>query len=144
MTAKGAKKPDEYANAFASHPEPELLRFTIPTSSAARPAIRATAAPPPASKKRTEITSTGCGRCFPKKMHRPAARNCHAADMVLASGDVQFQTINDGKDLFRQRGCMGCHRYEGYDKEPEDLNSVGQQIKQIETQKKDNRSSPPL
>ncbi len=33
---------------------------------------------------------------------------------------------------------MGCHRYEGYDKEPEDLNSIGQQIKQIETQKKDN------
>jgi cytochrome c2 len=33
---------------------------------------------------------------------------------------------------------MGCHRYEGYDKEPEDLNSVSQQIKQIETQKIDN------
>src|SRR5260370_22004196 len=33
---------------------------------------------------------------------------------------------------------MGCHRYEGYDKEPEDLNSVGQQIKQIETQKREN------
>jgi hypothetical protein len=57
---------------------------------------------------------------------------------VLASGYVQWQTLNDGKDLFRQRGCMGCHRYEGYDKEPEDLNSIGQQIKQIETQKKDN------
>jgi cytochrome c2 len=58
--------------------------------------------------------------------------------MVLVSGDVQFQTINAGKDLFRQRGCNGCHRYEGYDKEPEDLNSIGQQIKQIETEKKDN------
>jgi cytochrome c2 len=58
--------------------------------------------------------------------------------MVLTSGDVQFQTINNGKDLFRQRGCMGCHRYEGYDKEPEDLNSISQQIKQFETQKKDN------
>jgi len=57
-------------------------------------------------------------------MRRPGCQTCHAADMVLASGDVQFQTINDGKDLFRQRGCMGCHRYEGYDKEPEDLNSV--------------------
>ena len=56
--------------------------------------------------------------------------------MVLASGDVQWQTINDGKDLFRQRGCMGCHRYEGYDKEPEDLNSVSQQIKQIENAEK--------
>ena len=58
--------------------------------------------------------------------------------MVLVSGDVQFETINDGKDLYRQRGCMGCHRYEGYDKEPEDLNSIRQQIKQIETQKTDN------
>ena len=58
--------------------------------------------------------------------------------MVLASGDVQWQVINEGKDLFRQRGCMGCHRYEGYDREPEDMNSVSQQIKQFETQKKDN------
>ena len=33
---------------------------------------------------------------------------------------------------------MGCHRYEGYDKEPEDLNSISQQIKQIENQKIDN------
>ena len=30
---------------------------------------------------------------------------------------------------------MGCHRYEGYDKEPEDLNSASQQIKQFEQQK---------
>jgi len=28
-------------------------------------------------------------------------------------------TLSEGKDLFRQRGCVGCHRYEGYDKEPE-------------------------
>jgi len=33
---------------------------------------------------------------------------------------------------------VGCHRYEGYDKEPEDLLSVAQQIKQIEQEKKDN------
>ena len=46
--------------------------------------------------------------------------------------------INEGKDLFRQRGCMGCHRYEGYDKEPEDLLSVAQQIKQMDQEKKDN------
>jgi cytochrome c2 len=58
--------------------------------------------------------------------------------MVLVSGDVQFATINAGKDLFRQRGCNGCHRYEGYDKEPEDLNNIGQQLKQFEGQKKDN------
>src|SRR5437879_10271752 len=58
--------------------------------------------------------------------------------MVVTDGVVQWQTLNDGKYCLRQRGCMGCHRYEGYDKEPEDLNSIGQQIKQIETQKKEN------
>ena len=42
------------------------------------------------------------------------------------------------KILFRQRGCMGCHRYEGYDKEPEDLTLDRQQIKQFEQQKIDN------
>jgi mono/diheme cytochrome c family protein len=33
---------------------------------------------------------------------------------------------------------MGCHRYEGYDKEPEDLLSVAQQIKQLDQEKTEN------
>src|SRR6184192_4627369 len=56
--------------------------------------------------------------------------------MVLVSNEVGW-TLSDGKDLFRQRGCMGCHRYEGYDKEPEDLLSIAQEIKLLEQQKKD-------
>ncbi len=57
--------------------------------------------------------------------------------MMLVSGDVGW-TISKGKDLFRQRGCMGCHRYEGYDKEPEELQSLNQQTKQLEGEKRDN------
>jgi len=57
--------------------------------------------------------------------------------MVLVSNDVGW-TLTEGKDLFRQRGCVGCHRYEGYDKEPEDLLSVAQQIKQLDQEKRDN------
>jgi len=68
MSAKGAKKPDEYANAFVSHPEPERTSLAVPH------ATRATGVPPPARKKRTATTNTGCGRCTPKKMPRPAAR----------------------------------------------------------------------
>ena len=64
-------------------------------------------------------------------------QTCHAADMVLVSNDVGW-TLTEGKDLFRQRGCVGCHRYEGYDKEPEDLLSVAQQIKQLDQEKRDN------
>jgi len=33
---------------------------------------------------------------------------------------------------------MGCHRYEGYDKEPEDLLLIAQQIKQLDQEMKDN------
>ena len=57
--------------------------------------------------------------------------------MVLVTNDVGW-TLTEGKDLFRQRGCTGCHRYEGYDKEPEDLLSIAQQIKQLDQEKKDN------
>src|SRR5207245_11597799 len=64
-------------------------------------------------------------------------QTCHAADMQLAGGDVGSHLPN-GKFLFRQRGCMGCHRYEGYDKEPEDLTSITQQLKLFEQQKIDN------
>src|SRR5437763_5028350 len=33
---------------------------------------------------------------------------------------------------------MGCHRYEGYDREPEELTTNAQQIKQFEQQQKEN------
>src|SRR5205814_868728 len=57
--------------------------------------------------------------------------------MITTIGDVGGH-IDNGRFLFRQRGCNGCHRYDGYDKEPEDLNSISQQLKQLETDKKDN------
>ena len=139
MTGKGEKKPDEYANAFVSHPEPELLSDSRSGEVwLFAHVIKAMDARPPASKRLMEIMSIGCGRFIPKRIRKPAARPVTPPTWCWPAAIVQFQTINDGKDLFRQRGCMGCHRYEGYDKEPEDLNSVGQQIKQIETQKKEN------
>ena len=33
---------------------------------------------------------------------------------------------------------MGCHRYEGYDREPEELTSITQQMKLFDQQKIDN------
>jgi cytochrome c551/c552 len=138
MTAKGEKKPDEYADAFVSHPEPELLKIHDPEKFGCSPCHQGNGRATTSVEKAHGNYEHWLWPLFPKENSEAGCQNCHAADMVLASGDVQWQTINNGKDLFRQRGCMGCHRYEGYDKEPEDLNSIGQQIKQIETQKKDN------
>src|SRR3954469_9534125 len=138
MTLKGAKKPDEYADAFMSHPEPELLQIHDPDKFGCSPCHQGNGRATTSVEKAHGNYEHWLWPLFPKENSQAGCQTCHSADMVLASGDLQFETINSGKDLFRQRGCNGCHRYEGYDREPEDLNSVGQQIKQIETQKKDN------
>ena len=138
MMAKGEKQPDEYARAFASHTEPELLQIHDPEKFGCSPCHQGNGRATTSVEKAHGNYEHWLWPLYPKENSQAGCQSCHSADMVLASGDVQWHTINDGKDLFRQRGCMGCHRYEGYDKEPEDLNSVGQQIKQIETQKKEN------
>src|SRR5579863_6199350 len=138
MTPKGEKKPDEYARTFTSHPEPELLQIHDPEKFGCSPCHQGNGRATTSVEKAHGNYEHWLWPLFPKENAQAGCQTCHSADMVLVSGDVQFQTINNGKDLFRQRGCNGCHRYEGYDKEPEDLNNIGQQIKQIENQKKDN------
>ena len=137
MTPKGSK-PDEYAAAFVSHPEPELLQLHDPEKFGCSPCHQGNGRATTSIEKGHGTYEHWLWPLYPKENSQAGCQTCHAADMVLASGDTQFETINNGKDLYRQKGCMGCHRYEGYDKEPEDLNSIGQQIKQIENQKKDN------
>jgi cytochrome c551/c552 len=138
MVAKGAKQPDEYAKAFASHTDPELLAIHDPEKFGCSPCHQGNGRATTSIEKAHGNYEHWLWPLYPRENSQAGCQTCHSADMVLASGDTQFLTINNGKDLFRQRGCMGCHRYEGYDKEPEDLNSIGQQIKQIETQKKEN------
>jgi len=133
MTPKGEKKPDEYADAFASHTQPELLKIHDPRRSAAHPVIKATDALPPASRKRTETTSTGCA-VVSQENAQAGCQNCHAADM---SGQRRCPVADHQQ---RQRPLPterlhGLPPLQGYDEEPEELNSIGQQIKQIETQK---------
>ena len=137
MTPKGAKRPDEYARAFTSHPEPELLKTHDPDKFGCSPCHQGNGRATTSVEKAHGNYEHWLWPLFPKQNAEAGCQTCHAADMVLVSGDVGW-TISEGKDLFRQRGCNGCHRYEGYDKEPEDLQAVNQQVKQLETQKKDN------
>ncbi len=136
MTPKGEKQPDEYAQAFVSHPEPELLKVHDPDKFGCSPCHQGNGRATTAVEKAHGNYEHWLWPLFPNKNAEAGCQTCHAADMVLVSGDVGW-TISEGKDLFRQKGCMGCHRYEGYDKEPEDLNAVSQQIKQFEQQQTD-------
>ena len=136
MSLKG-KKPDEYALAFSSHPEPNLLQIHDPEKFGCSPCHQGNGRATTSVEKAHGTYEHWLWPLFPRGDMEAGCQSCHSADMVLVSDDVGW-VLSEGKDLYRQRGCMGCHRYEGYDKEPEDLLSVGQQIKQLEQQKKDN------
>jgi cytochrome c2 len=136
MAPKG-KPPDEYARAFTSHPEPGLLKIHDPDKYGCSPCHQGNGRATTSVEKAHGNYEHWLWPMFPKPNVEAGCQTCHAADMVLVSGDVGW-TLTEGKDLFRQRGCVGCHRYEGYDKEPEDLLSIAQQIKQMEQEKKEN------
>jgi hypothetical protein len=136
MSAKG-KKPDDFARAFTSHPEPDLLKIHDPDKFACTPCHQGNGRATTSVEKAHGTYEHWLWPIFRKGNLEAGCQVCHAADMVLVSNDVGW-TVSEGKDLFRQRGCVGCHRYEGYDKEPEDLLAVAQQIKQIDQEKKDN------
>jgi cytochrome c551/c552 len=136
MSLKG-KKPDEYARAFTSHPEPDLLKTHDPDKFGCSPCHQGNGRATTSVEKAHGNYEHWLWPLFARGNMEAGCQTCHAADMVLVTNDVGW-TLSEGKDLYRQRGCVGCHRYEGYDKEPEDLLSIGQQIKLIEQEKKDN------
>jgi hypothetical protein len=137
MSLKG-KKPDEYARAFTSHPEPDLLKIHDPEKYGCTPCHQGNGRATTSVEKAHGTYEHWLWPLFPSGNMEAGCQTCHSADMVLVTDDVGW-VLSEGKDLFRQRGCVGCHRYEGYDKEPEDLLSIGQQIKLLEQQKKDNQ-----
>lgn len=127
---KPGGKPDSFARAFVSHPDKEILRVHNPDkfgcSSCHWGNGRATT---------SEVKGHGRHRfwlwpMFEKENTEAGCQQCHAKDRVTDGAT----TLNLGRDLFMQRGCMGCHRYEGFDRETDALSAARQQIGQLEDQ----------
>jgi cytochrome c2 len=66
-------------------------------------------------------------------------QQCHAGDMVTEHAPV----LNEGKQLFRSKGCVGCHRFNGFDNQDEQLVTARQRIMAIEKTKADDESEIP-
>src|SRR5215470_9331167 len=136
MALKG-KKPDEYARAFTSHPERDLLKVHDPEKFGCSPCHQGNGRATTSVEKAHGNYEHWLWPIFTSQNYEAGCQICHSSDMVVLTNDVGW-VASEGKDLFRQRGCVGCHRYEGYDKEPEDLLSIAQEIKLLDQQKKDN------
>jgi cytochrome c551/c552 len=137
MMAKGHKTADEFALASTSHPEPDLLKIHDPEKFGCSPCHQGNGRATTSVEKAHGNYEHWLWPMFKPANVEAGCQSCHQADMFLQAGSVG-QVISDGKFLFRQRGCNGCHRYEGYDREPEDLQNIGQQIKLLEQQQRDN------
>ena len=138
MSAHGSKRPDEYARAFTSHPEPELLKIHDPEKFGCSPCHQGNGRATTSVEKAHGNYEHWLWPLYTRQNVQAGCQTCHSADMVLTKTDGLWDVISTGKRLFRDRGCMGCHRYEGYDREPEQLQSINQQIKLFEQQKVDN------
>lgn len=124
------KKPDDIARAFVSHPDKELLEIHKPDRFGCSGCHWG-------NGRATTSDVKGHGRhkfwlwpMFEKENTEAGCQQCHAKDRVTQGAS----TLNLGRDLFSQRGCMGCHRYEGFDRESDSLTNTRQLITQIEDQ----------
>ncbi|MBI2955912.1 MAG: c-type cytochrome [Acidobacteria bacterium] len=131
---KGKPSADDrqYA-AFVSHPNRELLRIHDPERFGCSPCHGG-------NGRATSSVVKGHGRhkywLWPlhyRENFEAGCQQCHARDMVVEHAPV----LNRGKELFRLRGCVGCHRFEGFDDERERLQGVGMAIRRINLQKAD-------
>ncbi|HJU55148.1 MAG TPA: c-type cytochrome, partial [Pyrinomonadaceae bacterium] len=122
------KKPDEWARAFVSHPSKELLTIHNPDRFGC-------AGCHGGNGRATTSVTKGHGRhrfwlhpLYERENMEAGCQQCHTQDRVLDGA----KTLNLGKDLFQNRGCVGCHRSEGFDRETDALSSTRQQIIQLE------------
>ena len=130
----GRRRPDSLARAFVSHPRRELLEIHNPDkfgcSSCHGGNGRATT---------SVVKAHGRHKYWLYPMHQKenveaGCQQCHSNDRVLLGAD----TLNLGKDLFQERGCVGCHRYEGFDRETDLLTNTRQSVNQLEEEIKTN------
>ena len=125
------RRPDALARAFTSHPSKELLQIHDPDrfgcASCHGGNGRATT---------SVVKAHGKNPFWLHPLHErehmeAGCQQCHTSDRVLEFAP----TLNRGKDLFQERGCVGCHRYEGFDRETDALTNSRQLVKQLEEQR---------
>jgi cytochrome c2 len=132
MSADG--KEDLYARAFTSHPNRELLKIHDADRFGCSTCHNGNGRATTSIEKAHGNYKHWLWPLYKRENVEAGCQQCHTKDMVLDHAS----TLNQGKDLFQQKGCYACHRYEGYDRDAEGLFNVRQTIKQLEAEKADN------
>jgi cytochrome c551/c552 len=116
---------------FASHPNKELLKIHDPDKFGCTPCHGGNGASIASTEKAHGYNKFWLWPMHHKENIDAGCQQCHVREIVTEMAD----TLNQGREIFRLRGCMGCHRYEGFDRDADEISSVNQQIRQLEQQK---------
>jgi cytochrome c551/c552 len=127
--------PDEMSGAFTSHPDPDLLQIHDPDKFGCSPCHGGNGMDIAHVEKAHGHDEHWLWPLHRKENFEAGCQQCHTRDMVLEHA----ASLTEGKDLYQWRGCVGCHRFEGYDKEPEDLAATERSIQQLEKQRGENQ-----
>jgi cytochrome c551/c552 len=133
LSKDGKSGAEDGSRAFTTHPNLELLKIHDPDRFGCSPCHNGNGRATSSVEK-----AHGKNRFWLFPMYAAANREagcntCHASDLVVRLAPV----LNEGKELYRWKGCMGCHRMEGFDSEPERLFTTHQTIKELEQGKAD-------
>ena len=117
--------------AFVSHPDMELLHIHDPEKFGCSPCHNGNGMQVESVERAHGNYEHWLWPLHPRENVEAGCQQCHASDMSVYHAPV----LSQGKELFAYRGCMGCHRYQNYDPEPEELTAIQQQILQLETER---------
>ena len=126
----GKSRIDDLASAFVSHPRKELLQLHNPEKFGCSACHGGNGRATTSVEKAHGLNPFWLHPLYPKENTEAGCQMCHANDRVTQGAD----TLNLGKDLFYQRGCVGCHRMEAFDREADALTNARQQISQLQDQ----------
>jgi cytochrome c551/c552 len=124
---------------FASHPDPELLKDHALEKFGCSPCHGG-------NGRALDSVEKGHGRyehwLWP--LYYPAnydagCQQCHASDSITEHAPV----LNTAKQLYREKGCIGCHKFQGFDNQDELLTANRQKIVQLEDDQKADRLEVP-
>ncbi len=72
--------------------------------------------------------------------YEAGCQQCHSADAWTEHAPA----LNEAKILYRDRGCIGCHNYAGFDNQGEQLQDTEREIASLEKDKADDNQQIPL
>lgn len=119
---------------FISHPTPDLLQIHDPERFGCSPCHNGNGRATTSVEKGHGTYEHWLWPLYGKENIDAGCQQCHAGDMYLPHAE----TLSQGKDLFANRGCVGCHRYEGFDTETEQFLEVQRTIQARQQEKRDN------